>query len=61
MTVVSSNGSVNIREGNGTTFSRITQVANGTKLKWIATADNGWHAVLTGAKVGWISGDYSKV
>lgn len=61
VTVVSSNGSVNIREGNGTTFSRITQVANGTKLKWIATAENGWHAVLTGAKVGWISGDYSKV
>lgn len=59
--VVSSGGSVNIREGNGTSFSRITQVANGTELKWIATAENGWHAVLVGAKVGWISGEFSKV
>jgi len=54
-------GAVNIRRGNGTEYSRITSVASGTLLPYIATAGNGWHAVKTGKQVGWVSPDFSQV
>ena len=54
-------GTVNIRTGNGTGFDRITAVASGTQLPYIASAANGWHAVLTGGQVGWVSGNYSEI
>jgi peptidoglycan hydrolase-like protein with peptidoglycan-binding domain len=56
-----SGGKVNIREGNGTSYARITTVPSGTTFEYIATASNGWNAVVVGAKVGWVSGLYSKV
>jgi len=28
-------------------------------LEWVATAENGWHAVVVNARVGWASGKYS--
>ena len=46
-------GTVNIRTGNGTQYSRITAAKNGDTFEWVATAENGWHA-------GWVSGKYSK-
>ncbi len=58
--IFSSGGNVNIRTGNGTQYSRITSVVPGTLLPFIATAVNGWHAVLINGKVGWVSGNYSK-
>lgn len=61
LTIVSSNGKVNVRVGNGTSFKRITAVKNGTKLQYIASAVNGWHAVLIGSQVGWVSGEYSRI
>ena len=30
-------------------------------LEWIATAQNGWHAVKIGSQVGWVSGEYSEI
>ncbi|MBR3016508.1 MAG: SH3 domain-containing protein [Clostridia bacterium] len=59
--IVHSIGTVNIRKGNSTAFSRITAVKNGTVFAYIATAANGWHAVLLENEIGWVSGNYSKV
>ena len=53
--------SVNIRRGNGTRYDRITTRPAGTLLEYVATAENGWHAVVIGNQVGWVSGNYSKV
>ncbi len=46
--IKSSGGRVNIRTGNGTSYSRITAV-------------NGWQAVKIGSQVGWVSGEYSEI
>ena len=56
-----SGNKVNIRVGNDTKYSRITQVVGGTTFEWIATAANGWHAVVVGSRIGWVSGRYSRV
>lgn len=37
-------GTINIRTGNGTQYSRITAAKNGDTFAWVATAENGWHA-----------------
>ena len=54
-------GSVNVRCGNGTDFARISAVHKGALLEWIATAENGWHAVLYKKQVAWISGKYTEI
>ena len=59
--IVCDNGTVNIRVGNGTDYGRISAVTNGTECEWIATAQNGWHAVKIGSQVGWVSGKYSEI
>lgn len=59
--IVSEGGKVNIRCGNGTEYSRLSSVAPGTTFAYVATAENGWHAVVANARVGWVSGKYSKV
>ena len=59
MTIVSSGGRVNVRVGNGTKYTRITAVKPGRTYPWVATAENGWHAVVVNARVGWVSGKYS--
>lgn len=61
VTIRSSGGKVNIRTGNGTSYSRITAVADGTVLEYVATALNGWQAVKIGSQVGWVSGEYSEI
>ncbi|MDO5143994.1 MAG: peptidoglycan-binding protein [bacterium] len=53
-------GTVNIRTGNGTQYSRVTAAKNGDTFAWVATAGNGWHAVVVNGCVGWVSGKYSK-
>ena len=50
--IKSSGGKVNIRTGNGTSYSRITTVAPGTTLEYVASAFNGWQAVKIGSQVG---------
>lgn len=59
--VVADSGEVNIRTGNGTNYGRITSANSGTTFEWVATAENGWHAIVVGSQVGWISGKYSKL
>ncbi len=59
--IVCTSGSVNIRVGNDTKYSRITSVKDGATFEWVATAENGWHAVVVNARVGWVSGKYSKI
>lgn len=59
--IVCDNGTVNICQGNGADYARITSVKDGTELEWIATAQNGWHAVKVGSQVGWVSGKYSEI
>ena len=59
--IISEGGKVNIRVGNGTEFERITAAAPGTTFSRVATAGNGWHAVVIGARVGWVSGDYARL
>lgn len=59
--VIVTGGSVNVRVGNGTEFSKVSTVYKGAILEWIATAANGWHAVLYKKQVVWISGKYSEV
>lgn len=54
-------GTVNIRTGNDTKYSRITSAKDGTAFEWIATAQNGWHAIVVNGQVGWVSGQYSKI
>lgn len=59
--IVSDGGKVNIRKGHGTNYSRISAVAPGTTFEYVATAANGWNAVVVGNQVGWVSGNYSKI
>ncbi len=59
--IVCNSGSVNIRMGNSTKYSRITTAKNGETFDWVATAENGWHAIVVKGKVGWVSGEYSKL
>jgi uncharacterized protein YraI len=59
--IKSSGGKVNIRTGNGTSYSRITAVAPSTTLEYVASAFNGWQAVKIGSQVGWVSGEYSEI
>ena len=59
--IVCDGGTVNIRVGNGTQYDRITATRDGSNFKWVATAENGWHAVVVNGRVGWVSGKYSKL
>ena len=59
--VLVTGGSVNVRLGNGTEFAKVSTVYKGAILEWIATAANGWHAVLYKKQVVWISGKYTEL
>jgi hypothetical protein len=60
-TVVITTDRTNVRLGNGKEFDRIFLGNKGDSYDWIATAENGWHAIRLSDRVGWISGDFSKV
>ena len=59
--IVCDSGTVNIRVGNGTQYERITAAKDGSTFEWVATAENGWHAVVVGGRVGWVSGKYAEL
>ena len=59
--VAQDGGKVNVRVGNDTSYKRITTVPAGTTFEYVATAANGWNAVVVAGQVGWVSGKYSKV
>ena len=54
-------GTVNIRVGNDTKYARITAAKGSTVLPYVASAENGWYAVIVGDRVGWVSGKYSRI
>lgn len=55
---------VNIRNGNGKSYEAIGRARlAGAKYEWVATSDNGWHAIKYNVPnmVAWVSGEFSKV
>ena len=60
-TVAITGGSVYVRVGNGTNYRAITTVKAGMTFDHIATAHNGWNAIVINGQVGWVSGKYSRV
>jgi hypothetical protein len=55
---------VKLRAGNGKNFSQSGMaITKGSRYEWVATANNGWHAILakSGKQVLWISGDFTKI
>jgi uncharacterized protein YgiM (DUF1202 family) len=59
--VVITKDRVNLRAGNGTNFSRISQVNKNAMYEWVATSENGWHAIKIPGKVVWVSGEFSEL
>lgn len=62
--IVTTKPNVNLRVGNERTYPMAGKaIMVGSKYEWVATADNGWHAIVakSGKQVMWISGDYCKV
>ena len=52
---------VNVRSGNGKEFARIFLANKGSSYEWVATSENGWHAVKLPKQIGWISSEFSKI
>ena len=50
-----------VRCGNSADYARITTVSPNALLDCVATAENGWHAVIVGAQVGWIDGAFAQI
>ena len=61
VTVAITGGSVYVRVGNGTNYRAITTVKAGMTFDHIATAHNGWNAIVINGQVGWVSGKYSAI
>lgn len=55
----SSGGSVNLRYGNGTEYEKAASAQNKERFLYVATAENGWHAVKGEKAVLWVSGEYA--
>ena len=49
---------VNLRCGNGTNYAVLKTVSAGECFEYVATAENGWLAVVDGDRVAWVSGKY---
>ena len=58
---LSEDGSVNVRAGNGTQYAILRSAKAGDTFNYVATASNGWNAVVIGSRVGWVSGKYSRI
>lgn len=58
--VINANGgNVNLRLGNGTEYEKAALAKSGETFPYIATAENGWHALKGENAVLWVSGKYS--
>ena len=51
---VKTTSATKVRCGNSSKYALITTVETGTELEYVATAENGWTAVVVNAQVGWI-------
>jgi len=54
-------GVINVRSGAGLQYDAVTVARRGAQLEWVATADNGWHAVSADGLCGWVSPRYTEV
>ena len=59
--IVSSVDEVSIRAGNDESYSQIGIANDGNDYEWVATAENGWHAIALENQVGWVSGEVCKI
>ena len=59
--ILSPEHDVNIRAGNGESYGLIVVAQNVASYDWVASAENGWHAVVLENQVGWVSGEYSQI
>lgn len=59
--VVITTNSVNIRTGNSKEYNKVGVCNKNDSFDWIATAENGWHAIRYVNQVAWVSGDFSKM
>ena len=57
--VVVTTDRTNIRAGNGKNFPIISRANKGSSYEWIATSENGWHAIKIPDRVVWVSGEFS--
>lgn len=60
-TLTVTGGKVNIRSGNGKEFKALGTARKGDKFEWVAAAANGWHAIVAGDSVAWISDKHAEV
>jgi len=59
--IVSPDNEVSIRAGNGERYGLIVTTHDGDDYEWVATAENGWHAIALENQVGWVSGEVCKI
>ena len=59
--VIITTDKVNIRLGNSKKYGRLGQVNKNAIFEWVATAENGWHAIVFNKQVAWVSGEFSTV
>ena len=60
--VQTTSSNVLVRCGNGKDFSTVGKILDqGATYPWIATSENGWHAIKLHDRVVWVSGSFSKV
>ena len=52
---------VPVMNGNGTQYSLISIVSAGATFPFVATAANGWHAMVVNGQVGWVAGESSRI
>lgn len=60
-TVLITANNVNLRVGNGKQYLAVDRVQDGEVYPWVATAENGWHAIEFNKRVLWVHPDYSTV
>lgn len=52
---------VNIRVGNGKGYKSLGFAQKDNEYDWVASSENGWHAIACTGQVCWVSGDFSEV
>lgn len=57
----SSDGKVNIRQGDSTDYPIITRSVNGDTYEYVATSPTGWHGIRCDKCIAWVSPKYSDV
>ena len=60
-TVMITGGSVYVRVGIGTNYRASTTLMASMVFDHVATARNGWNAIVINGQVGWVSGKYSAI